>query len=62
MHVFIMVACYDRLSRAPRTAFLLEVLPDIVRYIMYWKPKWEEWVLLDSVNDFCTAHDVVLEK
>ena len=55
------MACSDRLSRAPRTAFLLEVLPDIVRYITYWKPKWVEWVVQDLVMEFCAAHDIALD-
>lgn len=53
--------CCGRLSQAERTDFLVDVLPDIVHYVKYWRHKWAEWAVHDVVMEFCTMHNVSMD-
>lgn len=57
-----MACCLCRLCKAKQTEFFLEVLPDIVRYVNYWRHKWVVWSVFGAVEAFFDAHGVVMDE
>ena len=48
----------SRLQLATQSQFFNDVLPDIVKYVEYWKKHWARWGVEIIVATFYNAHGV----
>jgi len=51
-----------RLQSAPQEPFFNEMLPEIVKYVNYFRDKWATWGVEGAVDTFFKAHGVTDEK